>query len=128
MRLHACLAAISVRKGASIHPWLSTSADLRDLAHGETALRDDRAHPNTCSRMEVPVFRMSRTLLRITTFVAALLAIACDAAETFPARPLRIVVPFGAGSGADNNPRFYGELLRKLWEQTIVVDNRPGGS
>jgi len=37
-------------------------------------------------------------------------------------------VPFGSGSGSDTNPRFYGELLRKLWGQAIVVDNRPGGS
>src|SRR5262245_57448650 len=125
MKLLACLAAISVRAGAGIHPWLGTSADLRDLAHGETALRDDRAHPNTRSWMKFPVFRMSRTLSRITTFVAAFLAIACDASQTFPTKPVRIVVPFAPGSGSDTLPRFYGELLRKLWGQTIVVDNRP---
>ena len=43
-------------------------------------------------------------------------------------KPIRIVVPFAAGSGADANPRFYGELVSKLWGQSIVVDNRPGGS
>jgi len=50
------------------------------------------------------------------------------AAQNYPTKPLRIVVPFASGSGADANPRFYGELLSKLWGQGIVVDNRPGGS
>jgi tripartite-type tricarboxylate transporter receptor subunit TctC len=71
---------------------------------------------------------MSNRLSRISVLVAGLLAIACEASQTFPVKPLRIVVPFASGSGSDNNPRFYGELLRKLWGQSIVVDNRPGGS
>lgn len=49
-------------------------------------------------------------------------------AQQYPSKPLRIVVPFAAGSGADANPRFYGELVSKLWGQGVVVDNRPGGS
>ncbi len=49
-------------------------------------------------------------------------------AQQYPTKPLRIVVPFAAGSGADANPRFYGEFVSKLWGQGIVVDNRPGGS
>ena len=49
-------------------------------------------------------------------------------AQAYPAKPIRIVVPFAAGSGSDANPRFYGELVAKLWGQSIVVDNRPGGS
>lgn len=49
-------------------------------------------------------------------------------AQAYPVKPIRIVVPFSAGSGSDANPRFYGELVAKLWGQSIVVDNRPGGS
>jgi tripartite-type tricarboxylate transporter receptor subunit TctC len=65
----------------------------------------------------------------LVVFSAATLAIVCDAtAQPYPNKPLRIVVPFAAGSGSDANPRFYGELLSKLWGQSIVVDNRPGGS
>jgi tripartite-type tricarboxylate transporter receptor subunit TctC len=59
----------------------------------------------------------------------ALLAWAHGAsAQNFPVKPIRIVVPFVAGSGADSNPRFYGPLLSKLWGQNVVVDNRPGAS
>jgi tripartite-type tricarboxylate transporter receptor subunit TctC len=65
----------------------------------------------------------------LVVFSAASLISACNAAaQSYPSKPLRIVVPFAAGSGADANPRFYGELLSKLWGQSIVVDNRPGGS
>ena len=65
----------------------------------------------------------------LTVLGMALLANACNAAaQAYPAKPLRIVVPFASGSGADANPRFYGELVSKLWGQGIVVDNRPGGS
>ncbi len=47
---------------------------------------------------------------------------------TFPSKPIRIMVPFNAGSGADSSSRFYGDLLAKLFGQAIVVENRPGGS
>ena len=62
-------------------------------------------------------------------FGTVLLAGACNAAaQNYPTKPIRIVVPFAAGSGADANLRFYGEWVSKLWGQSIVVDNRPGGS
>ena len=49
-------------------------------------------------------------------------------AAGFPNRPLRIMVPFTAGSGADSDSRFYGDLLSRLWGQPVLVENRPGGS
>ena len=55
-------------------------------------------------------------------------AFAQGAVKNFPTKPMRVVVPFASGSGADSNTRFYSELLGKRWGQSIVVDNRPGGS
>ena len=46
----------------------------------------------------------------------------------FPNKPIKIMVPFTAGSGADSASRFYGEQLSKLLNQTVTVENRPGGS
>ena len=46
----------------------------------------------------------------------------------FPNKAIRILVPFTAGSGADSTSRFYGESLGKLFNQTVTVENRPGGS
>ena len=37
-------------------------------------------------------------------------------------------MPFAAGSGADSNPRFYGDMVSRALGQPVVVENRPGGS
>jgi tripartite-type tricarboxylate transporter receptor subunit TctC len=48
-------------------------------------------------------------------------------AQAFPAKPVRIVVPFPAGGSADTLVRVISQSLSKRWGQSIVVDNRPGG-
>jgi len=47
-------------------------------------------------------------------------------AETWPTKPLRAIVPYGAGSTADIVPRVVFEQLSKQLGQSIVVENRPG--
>lgn len=44
----------------------------------------------------------------------------------FPSRPLRIIVPFGAGGVADLTARTVGQQLAAQWQQAVVIDNRPG--
>jgi tripartite-type tricarboxylate transporter receptor subunit TctC len=71
--------------------------------------------------MEIGVLRMLAG--------TALVALASHGlAQGYPSKPIRILVPFAAGSGADTNTRFFGDLLSKQWGQPIVVENRPGGS
>ncbi|HSF21282.1 MAG TPA: tripartite tricarboxylate transporter substrate binding protein [Burkholderiales bacterium] len=48
------------------------------------------------------------------------------AAQTYPARPVRMVVPFPAGAASDFLARVLGQKLTDEWRQQIVVDNRPG--
>ena len=48
-------------------------------------------------------------------------------AQTLPARPVKIIVPFAAGGPADNYARFMAQRLQDAMGQTFVVDNRPGG-
>lgn len=47
-------------------------------------------------------------------------------AEEFPSRPIRIVVPFPAGSTIDAMTRFLGKKVSEDLKQTVIVENRPG--
>jgi tripartite-type tricarboxylate transporter receptor subunit TctC len=50
-----------------------------------------------------------------------------NAAETWPNRPVRIIVTLGPGSGVDIGARLFADRLSALWGQPVVVENRPGG-
>jgi len=52
-------------------------------------------------------------------------AFAAQPAEKFPNRPLRMLVPFSAGSQTDILARWTGEKMLENWGQQVVVDNRP---
>jgi tripartite-type tricarboxylate transporter receptor subunit TctC len=51
-----------------------------------------------------------------------------DAADNFPQRPVRMVVPYAAGGGADIVGRLIAQRLGESWAQQVVVDNRAGAS
>jgi len=61
-------------------------------------------------------------------FAASLIAGNAAAADTaqFPVKPIRIVVPFGAGSNTDVLARTVAVRMTEHWNQQVVVDNRPG--
>jgi tripartite-type tricarboxylate transporter receptor subunit TctC len=65
--------------------------------------------------------------LRLALAVAIGLSIASTApAQTYPFKPVRLVVPFAAGGGTDITARIVGQKLTEQLRARVVIDNRPG--
>jgi tripartite-type tricarboxylate transporter receptor subunit TctC len=59
--------------------------------------------------------------------MAALIALAGGAsAQSYPSQPVKIIVPFGAGSVTDTLARTLADKLGPMWKQNVIVENRPG--
>jgi tripartite-type tricarboxylate transporter receptor subunit TctC len=66
--------------------------------------------------------------LRVATFAAlsVLLSLPAMAADTYPNRPVKLIVPFGAGGPADVYARILAQHLSEETKQSFVVEDRPG--
>jgi tripartite-type tricarboxylate transporter receptor subunit TctC len=61
-------------------------------------------------------------LVIATSFFSAIAS-----AQSFPSRPMRLIVPYAPGGNVDISARIVGPGMGELLGQTIIVDNRPGG-
>lgn len=52
--------------------------------------------------------------------------LAAQAQEAWPARPIRLLIPFPPGGSTDAQGRLLGKTLADLWGQPVVIDNKPG--
>ncbi len=65
---------------------------------------------------------LSRTLVAAAMLLPAVLP---AAQQSFPSKPIRMLVPFSPGSQTDILARWIGEKMAENWGQQVVVDNRP---
>src|SRR5215216_8054371 len=71
---------------------------------------------------------MTAIRLLYVTLVAGITLITTQSwAQTYPTRPIRLIVPFGAGGGTDNLARIIEPHISRALGQPLVIDNRPGG-
>jgi tripartite-type tricarboxylate transporter receptor subunit TctC len=66
--------------------------------------------------------------VRLALFAAALLLPAFATAQSYPARPVRMIVGFPPGGGTDILARIVAQKLSETWKQQVIVENRPGAS
>src|SRR4029450_1314942 len=71
--------------------------------------------------------KVQRSLLALALLAPFVLAAPPAAAQSWPQRTGKFLLPLGAGSGADIGARLLGGGLAARWRQPVVVENRPGG-
>jgi len=59
--------------------------------------------------------------------VASLNSVTVTAAQTYPQRAVKFILPFGPAAGVDITARLLGEKLAARWGKPVVIENRPGG-
>src|SRR5262245_19019051 len=64
----------------------------------------------------------------ILTALTALVSTTCAQAQTYPARPINVIVSLAAGTGMDTLVRVYTDRLSQSLGQPLVVENRPGSA
>ena len=69
-----------------------------------------------------------RLILQAGAAAAALAATPALRAQSWPTGPIKLVVGFPPGGGADALARVVGLKLQELWKQPVVIDNKPGAS
>ena len=70
---------------------------------------------------------MQRTGSSALILSVALFAVLPQAmAQSYPAKPVRVIVPFVAGGAADIVTRVVSQKLGEIWNQQMIVDNRAG--
>ena len=78
-------------------------------------------------RMPGP-FDRALTWMFAAAVVASLSAAGAARAADWPSNPIRVIVPYSAGSAADIVPRIVFDKVKEQLGQTIIIENKPGAS
>jgi tripartite-type tricarboxylate transporter receptor subunit TctC len=74
------------------------------------------------------MLNLKRTLCGLQFVMCAVGVATIAAAQPYPRKSIRIVVPFPPGGATDVIARVIAQKLSDAWQQTVIVDNRPGAS
>jgi hypothetical protein len=102
-------------------------SSLRQTAAPQLRLRprgNDRAHPKTPSSGQYP----RRRFLGLAAGAAALPVVSRIArAQSYPTRPITMIVPLAAGGGLDVTGRVLADRMRHSLGQPVIIENVTGG-
>ena len=72
--------------------------------------------------------RSGQVILHPSAFILCCTLAFCASAQPYPAKPIRVIVPFGPGGPSDLLSRAVGQKLSEAWGQQVIIDNRPGAN
>ena len=99
-----------------------TAAQTNAEECGDAVTKNFNSRSSATSRQST----IDRCVVASVVIVAASWAISAHAQQSFPVRPVRLIVPFTAGAINDLIARLLAAKLAEGWHQQVVVDNRPG--
>src|SRR5262245_4631772 len=77
---------------------------------------------------ELTTAKFSTAKLVTALLITAALTTSAPGAETYPNKPGRLILPFGAGGSTDVVGRIFAQKFSEVWGQPLVIDNRAGAS
>src|SRR5215469_3034835 len=80
-----------------------------------------------CCKDDRNMLKTSVPFIALVAVLAASAASAQAQTQAWPQGPVRFIVPFGPGAGADIGARLIQERLQTRWGKPVVIENRPGG-
>src|SRR6478735_2119698 len=98
------------------------------MQHGQR--RESGGAEKRLKRQSQPgeAMRQWKLVLKCLLVAACLVWGGTTVAQSYPAKVIRIVVPFPPGGPTDLYARVIGQKLQEAWGQPVIVDNRPGGT
>ena len=102
-------------------------SDYRSMTSRPRSRGDDDKQIGEDTLVKITRRRALATALLAAPALLAARAQAQTPAQSWPQRPVRFIIPFGPGAGADIGARLIQEKLSARWGKPVVIDNRPGG-